>query len=526
MRERLYEWADYFGAVALALWVAAGVLFLLKSQTNERLLILVGIGAVFFAIYLFAKFTQVRQAVTGRAARYGSNALIVTIAFIGIVAVINFMGQRYAFRKDLTANQQYTLSPLTVQVLQDLKEPVQAVAFFTQDNGQSKQDVQDRLREYSRITDKLTYKFYDPQADPQIANDYKVQFDGVVVLERGTRRENALQTDEQGLTNAILKVSQDKQSSIYFTTGHGEHGPKETGDNSYSLMNSALETENYKVAVLDLKTLTDTLPSDITALVIAGPRQPFDSAEAKIVKDYLDKNGRVLLLLDPTPLDNPQLKTGLEDLLKDWGINVRNDVVYDPKQGMSGRAQVPVVNSYRSHAVTKDLTGQTTFFPSARSLETLVGSGSSRTPITLFSTSDQSWGETDFASVKSQTAKFDDKVDTKGPLDLADVVEGTGDNPARLIVVGNSTFIADSNLRARGITQSGQQIMFGNGLLFGNMIHWLAGQETLIAIPAKTANSSQIVMTTEQGAFVFWSSFLLIPVAILIIGALVWWRRR
>ena len=520
MREKFYEWADYFAAVAFALWVAAGILFLLKSQPNERLLALAAVGVVFFLLYLYFKFGLVRAAVTSRTARYGSNALVMSIAFIAIVAVLNFMGQRYHVRYDATANKSFTLSDQTIQILQNLKEPIQAVGFYTTDNIQTQQDVSDRLREYARVTDKLTYRFVDPFAEPQVANDYKVQIDGTIVFERGNRRENVFATDEQSFTNAILKVSQDKQPAIYFTTGHGEHNPAETGNDGFNLMKTALEAENYKTDVLDLKTLTGTLPSDITALVIAGPKQPFDSAEVKYVKDYLDKNGRVLIMVDP------QIESGLDGLLKEWGLAFRNDTVIDPKFGFFGNVQVPVINTYSTHEVTKDLSGQSSFFQGVRSIQALTDAQSSRTPTALFSTSDASWGETDFASVKAQNAKQDDK-DTKGPLNLAYAVEDKGDNPARLVVVGNSNFVTNGTLNAR-VSVGGQQqrVQSGNGLLFGNIVHWLAGQETLIAIPTKPTDSHPVVLTGEQTAFVFWSSFLLIPLAILIIGALVWWRRR
>ena len=520
MREKLYQWSDYFAALAFALWVAAGILFLLKNQPNERLLVLVAIGGAFFLLFLYFKFGVVREAVTSRTARYGSNALVLSVAFIAIVGVLNFMGARYHIRNDVTANKQFTLSEKTVQVLQALKEPVQAVGFYTGDNPQGQQETADRLREYSRVTDKLTYRFVDPLAEPQVANEYKVQFDGTIVFERGKRRENVFGSDEQGFTNAILKVSQDQQPTIYFTTGHGEHSPEDSSENGYSLMKTAMEAENYKVAVLDLKTLTETLPSDITALIIAGPRQPFDPAEVKYVKGYLDKDGRVLIMVDP------QVESGLDELLKEWGLALRNDVVIDPKFGFFGQAQVPVINAYKSHQVTKDLVGQSSFFQGARSIQALAGAQSSRSPTALFSTSDLSWGETDLASVKAQNAKQDDK-DIKGPLDLAYAVQSVGDKPARLVAIGNSNFVANGILNAR-INVGGQQqrIQSGNGLLFGNMLHWLAGQETLIAIPPKTQDSRPVFLTGEQTALVFWSSFLFIPLAIMIIGILVWWRRR
>lgn len=520
MREKLYAWADYFAALAFALWVAAGILFVLKNQPIENLLVLGGIGSVFFLMFLYFKFGLVRQAVTSRTARYGSNALVISLAFIAIVGVLNFMGQRYHLRQDVTANKSYTLSDKTVQVLQSLKEPVQAVGFYTTDNLQTQQEVGDRLREYTRVTDKLTYRFVDPFAEPQIANEYKVQMDGTIVFERGKRRENVFGVGEQSFTNAILKVSQEQQPTIYFTTGHGEHSPEDTGNEGYNLMKTAMEAENYKVGILDLKTLTNNLPADMTTLIITGPKQPFDPAEVQIVKEYLDKGGRVLVMVDP------QIESGLDGLLKEWGLAFRNDTVFDPKFGFFGQAQVPVINNYKAHAVTKDLTGQSTFFQGVRSIQALSGAQSSRSPSALFATSDTSWGETDFASVKAQTAKQDDK-DTKGPLDLAYAVEDRAEKPARLVVIGNSNFVTNSTLNAR-VNVGGQQqrIQSGNGLLFGNMLYWLAGQEDLIAIPSKPTDSRPVILTAEQTVFVFWSSFLLIPLAILIVGVLMWWRRR
>lgn len=519
MRERLSEWAMYFAAVGIALWAAAGILFLLGNQPNERLIALLVIGVLAFALYVYARPSEVRQAVTSREARYGSNALLVTVVFIGIVGVLNFLGSRYNQRIDTTVNQINTLSPLSIQAVKNLKEPVQATGFFVQGGGLNRQDVEDRLKLYAAVSDKFTYRLIDPQAAPQIANDYKVQFDGTLVLERGKRRENALQTDEQGITNAILHVSQDTQPAIYFTTGHGEHSPADSGDNGYSFMQQALTASNFKVDVINLLTVTDTLPSDISMLVIAGPRNAFSPEEANQVKAYLDKGGRALIMVDP------QMPTGLEAALKDWGVEARGDAIFDPKFGFSGQLQTPVITQYGAHKITDDLVGEATFFSNARSLSRLTGAQSSRSASSLASTSDASWGETDFDSIKSQKAQFDVSKDTKGPLDLMLAIEDASAK-ARMVVIGTSSLVTNGSLRARAVTSGGQQITFGNGLLILNAVNWLGGQEDLIQIPPKTNQPQPVLLSAEQSSFVFWSSFLLVPLAILIVGALVWWRRR
>ncbi|MDE3089860.1 MAG: GldG family protein, partial [Chloroflexota bacterium] len=507
-------------AAGIALWFAAGILLLL-GQPCERLVALLVIGVLFIALAIYARPSEVRAAVTSRGARYGSNALVLTLAFIGIIGVLNFLGSRYTYRWDLTASKNYTLSDQTIKILKDLKAPVSAVAFFTPSARLGQPDVEDRLKQYAAQNNQFTYRFVDPQANPQIANDYKIQFDSTIVLERGTRRENVLTPDESGLTNALLRVSQDKQPAIYFSTGHGEHGPGDSGANGYSLLKQALETDNYKVAALDLKTVTDTLPADISALVIAGPRQPFDPQEVQRVKDYLDKSGRVFILIDP------QTTVGLDNLLTGWGLELRNDLVIDPKLGFFGQSQVPVINAYDNHDITKDLTGISSFFPGIRSLKTTAVPAPNRTATALFASSDASWGETDFDSIKNQTAQFNPDKDTQGPLDLAYAAQGTGDTPARLVVIGNSTFVTNGTLSTR-VNVGGQQqlIQSGNGQLFLNTISWLASQENLIALPPKATGNTQLFLTGEQSLFVTVSSSLLLPGVMLLIGALVWWRRR
>ena len=520
MRERIQQWAPYFGALGFALWIAAGILKVLGRVQDAPFIALLIVGILMFALYIYARPSEVRAAVTSRGVRYGSNALVLTIAFIGIVGMVNFLGSRYTYRWDLTANKSNTLSDETVKVLNGLKEPVKATAFFTPNAQASQPDTENRLKLYASETDKFTYQFIDPQAQPQIAIDYKIQVDGTVVLERGTRRENVLSPDESGLTNALLKVSQDTQPTIYFTTGHGEHSPDDTGTNGYSILKSGLETFNYKVALVNLA-ISSTLPSDITALVIAGPTLPFQAPEVKAVQDYLDNGGRVLVMLDP------KVNTGLEDLLGAWGLKVRNDVVLDPTFGIVGQAQVPVIQDYSSHDVTKDMTGLSSFFPGIRSMTTMTATITGTNATALFQSSDASWGETDFNSVVSQTAQYNGATDIKGPLDLAYAIEGSGSKPARLIVVGNSTFVANGPLNAR-LSVGGQQaqVQSGNGQLLINSIHWLANQADLISIPPKAQNNSQMFLTGEQSLLLEVTTALLLPAFMLLLGLLVWWRRR
>lgn len=517
MRERLNSWATYFAGVGIALWVATAILYVLGNQPNERLIALAVLGAIGIALYVYARPSDVRDALSSRSLRLGSNALIATIAFIGIVGIINYLGSRYSQQWDLTAGQSFTLSPLTINMLQGLKEPVVAIGLYAPESP-NRQSAEDRLRDYAHYSDKFTYKMIDPIANPEIGAEYKLN--DAIVLERGKRRENVFTVDEQTLTNALLKVSQDTQPVVYFTIGHGEHGLADNDINGYSQINQILQAFNYQTQSINLKTITDTLPSDMSVLVIAGPRQPFESAEVKMLQDYVtNKSGRVLILL------NPQSDTGLDAFIKGLGVTVRNDLAIDQKLGFYGRAQIPVINEFQPHAITKDLNGVDLIIPGARSLIADPTSVPTRTVTALFATSDISWGETDFEALKQQKVQFDSPADTRGPLNLAYTIELSGEKPARVVVLGNATFTANGNLAQ--LFQVGGGADSGNIFLFRNMVNWLAGQENLIAIPAKSQNQQNpIILTAEQDAFVKLSSVVLLPIAIVLVGVLVWIRRR
>ncbi len=514
MRARLQKNAELFGGIGLALWGVALVLFLVGVLSPERVAGIFLFGVVFLALYVYARPTPFEAALTGRAIRYGAHATITALALIGIVALVNVLSARYHWRQDLTENQSYALSPRTIQVLQELKSPVQAVAFFpTIQGGAGRTQAEDRLKEYARHSDKFTYKFIDPDENPIIARDYKA-FPNMIVFERGTRRENTFSTDEQSVVNAILKVAQETQPTLYFTTGHGEHSVNDNSEDGYARIRAVIEN-SYKTNTLDLRTITQTLPSDIGALVIAGPTKKFEPAEVEVVRNYLSQNGRVLILLDP------QADAGLEILLREWGLEARNDLVIDPLQGLQGRAQYPVVFEYKPHPITNALSGLALVLPGARSLGA-VGAPAGKSATPLFASSDQSWGETDFAALRNQIINFDVNRDARGPLEMGYAVEASGgDKPPRVVVIGNSTFIANQVSSVLNIGAGS-----GNESLFFNALNWLTGQETLLTIPPKPSDRRQIFLSGVQTNFVFWSSVAFLPLAVMLLGVIVWWRRR
>lgn len=492
------------GIVVLAIGMAAQML---GSDPVWLPRLFWGIGIVLVLSYALLRPAELRAALTGRRARYGGNALVASLAFIGILGFVNYLGAQYHRRFDLTATGQYSLSQQTKQVLAGLHEPVKVTIFMAPGNPGAER-VRNLLDEYKYVTDRLDYQFVDPDRQPALARQYGITSYGVLVFEQGERKQETFGLDEQDITSAILKVSETEPRKVYFITGHHERSPEDAGGNGYSVIRDILQRDNYEIELLNLQTITDTLPGDADAIIVAGPQAPFAAEETQRLEEYVSGGGKLMVLADPG------VETGLESLLHQMGMQLDNDVVVDPAQSFFGDAGTPLVTSFRFHTITKDLGGLTVFFPLARSVSRTNDMPEGVTVTNLIQTSSRSWGET---SLEQQPAQPDGD-DPRGPLTLAAVA--TGPEGSRVAVFGDSDLVSNAVLtQVRG--------SFGNPDLFRNTVNWLTESEELIAIGPKPPDNREIrPLTGGQQNLLLITLAGLLPLSILVAGAVVWWNRR
>ncbi len=448
-----------------------------------------------------------------RSTRYGTNATVLTAAFVAIVVLLNILAARHPYRIDLTAEKQYTLSPQTVNVLRGLEEPVTITLFFTQ-AYEGRTQAQDLMREYAARSDKLTYEIIDPELRPALATQFGIQVDGTAVFQQGDRRQDLRGVyDEQNVTAALIKVTRPEAKTVYFLTGHREHDIVSAQAGGYSTIREMLQQDNYNVRSLNL-TEQGGVPEDSAILVIAAPQTEFNEPERKWLTDWVNNGGRIAMLSDP---QQPKI---LPEVIGQWGIEWREDIVVDPASSFFGDVATPMVQQYPYHETTKDLAGYISIFPYARS----IGVKEQPEDVTiapLALSSEQAWGE---VNLSSQQVQFNADADTRGPLALGMVIEQAGEEGAdspkvRAALFGDSDFISNQVLQSMG----GQ---LGNGELFLNAINWLAEESELIAIRPKAPADRTIVMTAGQTQLVFVTSTILLPLVVLGYGVWVWWRQR
>jgi ABC-type uncharacterized transport system involved in gliding motility auxiliary subunit len=489
-------------------------------------------GLALVLLYTLGQWRQIVAWFGHRNARYGTLASVSVLVGLGILVAVNYLANRENKRWDLTENRQFTLSDQTVKLLQGLTAPVKFVVF---DRNTNFDRFRTRLTNYEYNSRQVSTEYIDPDQRPVQAKEYEIQQYGTVVVEYMGRRERVTTDAEQDITNALIKVMNPSKKKVYFLGGHGEKDTTVSERTGYSGIADALKRDNYEFDKLVLAQ-TNEIPADATVLVVAGPRTDLLEQEVPLLRDYLNKSGKLLVLLDP-PEDLKQFPPmpRLEALMAEWGLQATKSVVVDVS-GRTSVATVPVsAPPYPSHAITErfDLI---TMFPLVRAIAPTPTVPEGRTPQPFLQTAQRSWSESTMAQLEDPDtlAPETDKGDTTGPVTIGMAVavpnkapeaakpaEGSTPEPppaateTRVAAIGDSDFASNAYLGVEG-----------NRDLFMNTLSWLAQQESLISIRPREASDRRLTLTAAQTTLMFWLSIVVIPGAVLGTGVYTWWRRR
>jgi ABC-type uncharacterized transport system involved in gliding motility auxiliary subunit len=520
------------GWLGVVLVLAAVALRFIRPELYEWTQRLAMAGLVVVGLYALSQWRDIARSFQGRNVRYGSIAAGSVLLFLAILVGVNWISDRQNKRWDLTEGGQFSLSDQTRQILRSLERPIAVKVFYRATDG-SETTLRDRLDQYAYESSQVSVEYVDPDRDPTTAKRYEIQQYGTVVFEYDGRIERATVSDEQSLTNALKKVIEGRAKKIYFVQGHGERDPNDTAVEGMSGIADGLRSDNFEVATVTL-IQEGKVPDDATVLVVAGPKTDLLAPEVQAIREYLDRQGKVMLLLDPPDAADGAQPSSLIALAREWGIDVGNNVVVDASGlgQLIGTSESTPVGLPAPHPIT-DRFQIITAFPFTRSAAPIEGGANGRTAQKVMETSPQSWAETDlkrlFAS--GETERNLDTGDLAGPVSIAAAVSAAGPAPAppaegspepapprpetRLVVVGDSDFATN---RVLGVP--------GNRDLYLNMANWLAQQEDLIAIRPKDPSSRGITLTADQQARINWIAFLGIPVLLIGNAVRVWWKRR
>jgi ABC-type uncharacterized transport system involved in gliding motility auxiliary subunit len=502
--KRFGDWAGYAGLAVLA---AAVILpFVLPARAHLRWW-LVAAGVLLVIASFLTRMGDYRGVVSHRSTRYGVNTAVTILLVLGVIGFVEALAARHSARLDLTENRRNSLSPQTIQLLKNLKTDISAVAFFRSDQP-GKRVAEDLLKQYARYADgKLTWKVVDPDREPGLARRYAIESYGTVVLETKTKSEKVGDAEEEKLTNGLVKVTREGKRSIYVMQGHGESEINNSERFGFTEAKGALERSNYEVKPLVLAR-EGKVPDDAAAVILPGPKTDLFPPEFEALDAYVGKGGKLLIMA------NPFQNEGLKKWVAKYGVELGDNLIIEPSP--LGRLfgigpEVPIVQQYESHPITRDMGGVSTLFPLTRTVSAAKTPPPGMTVRPLAQTSPQSWGETNRDALQRGEAQPDPQ-DPRGPLSVAAVA--TKDK-SRLVVLGTSNLASNQFLNLQG-----------NRDFFLNMVSWLAEEEDQISIRPKDAKQTPVFLSAQQWQAVFLLPVVVLPALMLVAGIVVVVRRR
>jgi gliding motility-associatede transport system auxiliary component len=461
----------------------------------------------------------------------GLNVIVQVAIVLVLAAMVNYLGFEHYRRWDYSRDKKYALSDKTKHFLAGIPGKVRMTVFFASGNP-IYGDVQGLLTEYQYTSrGKIDVEYVDPERSltraKELLNKYKVVTDeSVLILDYQGRNKTVKASEmadtsqgnpltgeepqitafkgEQAITSALIDVVEGKKNIVGYIVGHKE--PPLEGTSPIATLKTFIENENIQFRELNLFEVP-AIPADIKVVMIAGPQYDFSEREMKILRDFWNKDGRILLLVDPAA-KTPRLSAFLDEL----GVKVDDDrLMAMVKTGIQEVARVRdvVAHFLPDNPVTQRLVDvRAPFFGSTSSLAQAEKGY---------------WGETDYYSDDEALLQFDPAKDHGDPLTIAAAVEkgGSADqrvqiNSARLVVVANATFIRDDAL-----TQGQQGLDFVSA-----SINWLLSREQLIGIAPKIPQVLTFTLDDHALHNLRWIILVLMPLVPALLGLGVWWKRR
>jgi len=478
----------------------------------------------------------------------GLNVLLQVVLVLFLALMVNSIAFKHYKRWDFSRDKKYALSDKTKRFLDTIKGKVRITVFFSP-NTPITVDVQNLLTEFQYAAKgKIDIENIDPERNlsraKEVVDKYKVVSDeSLLVIDYAGRNKTVKASEmadvdqsgmafgegprvtafkgEQAITSAIMDLVEGKKNALGYVLGHKE--PPLAGNTPISVLKTFIENENIKFQELNLFDV-GAIPLELKAVVIDGPQYDFSDREMKLLRDFWEKQGRILLLLDPAA-KTPKLNAFLSEL----GVKANDDRLMAFLR--TGIQEVALTRDVQAHflgesPITKRLAEVRALFFGGTSSLTLETERVRATNIRLEPLIQAEKGyftETDYNSNDQAKLQADAKRNPGTPLTIGLSIEkgGSADervqvNSARMVVVSNATFIQDNAL-----TQDQQALDFISG-----SVNWLLSREQLIGIAPKVPKTLTFSLNGDALRNLRWIILVLLPLVPAVVGGAVWWRRR
>ena len=461
----------------------------------------------------------------------GSYSMGITAIVIAVLVVINLIvGQipeKYT-QVDVSTQKLYTISDTTVKYLKDMNTDV--TIYHIVQSGKEDSVLEKMLTRYEEESKHIKVEKKDPVLYPNFTSQYTsddVADNSLIVvagekskvisysdlyeteMDYTTYQTNTTGFDGEGqIDSAISYVTSENLPVIYTLEGHEELELN-------SSLTDSLQKANYDVQSLNLLT-QDAVPADTGCLLIAAPQKDLSEEETQKIITYMEAGGKVMIFTEYTGTDMPNLKSVLEN----YGVTTGDGVIMEGDTGhYIMQRPYYIVPTIDSSDITSDIKSNNRYVlaPISQPVKTLSDYRDTLQISSLLSTSDEAYIKTD---VQNMTTYEKEDSDEEGSFQVGVSVteQVDDDNTTQLVCFGCASLLDEA---------TDQQVSGGNTDLVLAALGWMCENDApVIDVTSKSLTMSYL--TVPQFDAAYWSIIVcgVIPVVFLLIGTVIWFKRR
>ncbi len=484
---------------------------------------------VLFLFLTYESIQKRRYSISSKNIQITAYSQITIVVVLAIAIVVNIVVNEVPesiTKVDATNEKIYSITDQTKEMLQSLKEDVTIYVLAKEDNSDT--TVGETLNKYHDLSKHVKVEYKDPTLNPNFASEYNASdatAGSLIVV--GQKRNKVIpymdlyqidmdyQTGQQKttgydaegqITSAIAYVTSNEMPKIYCITGHNEA-------TLTTRLKSSITKENIETEDLSLLSC-ESIPEDASAICIVSPTKDFSEEDTKKVKDYLKKGGKALLLSsyvkDPMPNFN--------SIMNDYGVKLVDGLVVEQDQShyyQNPFYLIPTVSV--GNDVTSSISDQNryVFLPYAQGLEVEENQREGLTVTKLLQSSETSYAKKDLSENASMEKSAED---VEGPFALGVYVqEKVEDGETGIVYFTTESMLEDTIDEA---------VSGSNTEMVMNALSMMVDHEVTVSVPVKSYEQSNLMI--PRSAMAIWSLVvtILLPAAFLILGFVLWFRRR
>lgn len=473
----------------------------------------------------------IKKGINKKTLKNGSYSVVLSVIFVVIIVVVNLIVDAFPStytELDVSDQQLFSIGDQTKDFLKELDKDV--TIYQIAQSGSEDEVVSKLLKKYEEASDHIKVETKDPVVNPKFTSEYtdeEVSSNSLIVvcedrskvvdynniyessIDYNTYSYTTSGFDGEGqITSAISYVTSDNLPVLYTLDGHGEKSLDST-------LQEDIEKANIEIKSLNLLT-EESVPEDADCLMINSPSTDISEEERDAIIEYLENGGKAMIFSDYTEgsMDN------FDAVLENYGVErVDGIVIEGDAQHYAMQMPYYLLPDVSSAEAVSDFSSQGYFVlaPYAQGIRQLDNVRDTLTIESLLTTSDEAYSKTDLNTETLE--KTDEDID--GPFDIGvSITEKVDDDKTTQIVYYSTANLMDSQIN--------QMVAGGNEQMITESLNWMCSTDeaSTISIPSKSLEVSYLTVTAYDAAYWKICVMGLIPGVFLVVGFVVWLKRR